>query len=58
LEICRKEAKETKHWLRMIVKVIPNLREEAQLCLKEANELNLIFSSIIRKTNRRKTKSK
>jgi hypothetical protein len=42
----------------MIVKAIPNLREEAQSRLKEANELNLIFSSIIRKTNKRKTKSK
>jgi four helix bundle protein len=58
LGIRRKEAKEAKHWLRMIVKAIPNLREEAQSRLKEANELNLIFSSIIRKTDKRKTKSK
>lgn len=49
LSISRKESKETKHWLRMIVIVVPELKEEARKLWKEAQELNLIFGAIIRK---------
>jgi four helix bundle protein len=28
ISICKKEAKETKHWLRMIVKANPSRRDE------------------------------
>ena len=45
--ICKKESKEAKHWLRMIAKAVPELKEESRKYWKEANELNLIFSSII-----------
>ncbi len=48
--ICRKESKETKHWLRMIAKAAPQVREECRDHWREANELNLIFSAIIRKS--------
>lgn len=47
--ICKKEAKETKYWLRMVVKTFPTVRNEARLLWKEAHELVLIFSAIIRK---------
>ncbi len=47
--ICRKESKETKHWLRMITAAEPNLRDEAAKLWKEAKELNLIFGAILRK---------
>ena len=47
ISICKKEAKETKHWLRMIAKANPNRRDECQKLLKEAQELSLIFSSIL-----------
>ena len=47
ISICRKEAKETKHWLRMIAKANPGTRDECQKLLKEAQELGLIFSSIL-----------
>lgn len=47
--ICKKEAKETKHWLRMIAKAAPELADEARVLWKEAQELTLIFSSIVRK---------
>jgi len=47
--ISRKESKETKHWLRMIAFALPSLKEEARELWKEAQELNLIFSAIIRK---------
>ncbi len=46
--ICKKETKETRYWLRMIAKACTNLKEEARAMWKEANELLLIFSSIIR----------
>ena len=47
ISICKKESKETKHWLRMIVKVNPSRRDECQKLLGEAQELSLIFSSIL-----------
>jgi len=47
ISICKKESKETKHWLRMIVKANPSRRDECQKLLREAQELSLIFSSII-----------
>ena len=48
LGICSKEAKEAKHWLKMIAKAVPALRSETLKLMKEANELNLIFITIIR----------
>ncbi|HBU08876.1 MAG: four helix bundle protein [Omnitrophica WOR_2 bacterium RIFOXYC2_FULL_45_15] len=47
--ICKKESRESKHWLRMISKAVDALKEEARRHLNEARELNLIFASIIRK---------
>ena len=47
ISICKKEAKETKHWLRMIATANPGRRDECQEFLKEAQELSLIFSSIL-----------
>jgi len=47
MSICKKESKETKHWLRMIAKANPDRRDECQKLLKEAQELSLIFSSIL-----------
>jgi four helix bundle protein len=47
ISICKKESKETKHWLRMIAKANPNRQDECQKLLREAQELSLIFSSIL-----------
>jgi four helix bundle protein len=47
ISICKKEAKETKHWLRMIAKANLSRRDECQKLLKEAQELSLIFSAIL-----------
>jgi four helix bundle protein len=47
MAICKKEAKETKHWLRMIVKANPSKQDECTKLWKEAQELTLIFSSIL-----------
>jgi four helix bundle protein len=45
---CRKEARETKHFLRMIVRAVPELKPEARKLWTEARELHLIFSKIWR----------
>ncbi len=48
ISICKKESRESKHWLRMVAKAVDTLKNEAQKYAKEAQELNLIFASIIR----------
>jgi four helix bundle protein len=46
--ICRKEARETKHFLRMVVRAVPELKPRARMLWVEAKELHLIFSKIWR----------
>ena len=46
--ICRKESRETKHWLRMLACAAPDPCNESRKLWQEAKELNLIFSSIRR----------
>jgi len=45
---CRKEARETKHFLRMAVRAAPELKPHARKLWVEAKELHLIFSKIWR----------
>jgi four helix bundle protein len=52
ITICLKEIKETKHWLRMMAAVVPELREDARTIWQEAKELNLIFAAIRRSTEK------
>ena len=47
---CRKEARETKLWLRMIVAAEPELKTDARKLWQEAKELHLIFAAIWRKS--------
>lgn len=47
IALCKKESKETKHWLRMIAKANPGKKEDCRLLWNEAQELTLIFSSIL-----------
>jgi four helix bundle protein len=47
---CRKEARETKLWLRMIAAAEPELKVEARKLWQEAKELHLIFAAIWRKS--------
>ena len=44
--ICKKEAIETKYWLRMLSRATDNLIEECRNLWREAQELTLIFSKI------------
>ena len=48
--ICKKESRESKFFLRMIVKAVPELKKEGECLMREAQELNLIFGAIRRKT--------
>ena len=46
---CRKEARETQYFLRMIVRARPELADRARSLWREARALNFVFSSIWRK---------
>jgi four helix bundle protein len=50
LGISAKESKETKHWMRMAVRAVPECTEEARALWKEADELQRIFLTIIKKS--------
>ena len=53
--ICKKEARETMYWLRMIAIADSKLKDEARELWKEAKELNLIFNAIVRKSKKNMT---
>ena len=59
ISICRKEAKETKYWCRMIATAAPTQKTLARTLWREAKELHLIFCAAIRTTdvNLRKERS-
>jgi four helix bundle protein len=46
--ICRKEERETRHWLRMIAAAEPSAKVEARELWQEAKELTMIFHTIFR----------
>ena len=47
MKICRKEAKETKYWLELILHNNSELKEQILLLIGEVTELIKIFSSIL-----------
>lgn len=54
IAICKKEAKEAKHWLRILATAVPEIGGTARGLWQEAQELTLIFSSIISGRNKKK----
>lgn len=48
IKISRKESNESKHWLRMISRVDNKYHKICQSLWKQAHELTLIFSKIIK----------
>lgn len=50
--ICKKEAQETKHWLRMLASHSPERQKEIQKLHQEAQELTLIFGKIVSTLNK------
>jgi four helix bundle protein len=49
--VCGRESKETKFWIRMFAKAMPEMKEAARPLWREADELNRIFASIARRTD-------
>jgi four helix bundle protein len=49
--ICKKESRETKHFLRMLATSNPEHKEKAKGLWQEAKELNLIFNAIFKKVS-------
>lgn len=49
--ICKKESRESKHFIRMVVIAVSVLKKDAIQLWQEAKELNLIFNTIYRKVN-------
>ena len=54
--MCKKEAQETKHWLRMCATVFPNKKESLMSLWREAQELTLIFQTITSSMKKRDLK--
>jgi four helix bundle protein len=49
ISICRREARETQYWLRMIVAAKPEIKDQARVLWRESKELVLILAAIHRK---------
>jgi four helix bundle protein len=54
ISLCKKESKESTHWLRMIARANPQHKQEARILWREAQEFTLIFSSIINSSKNNK----
>jgi four helix bundle protein len=54
IAIAKKESKETKFWLRILLSSEPKLKEEIEFLQKEAHEFNLIFGKIRRTCDKKK----
>ncbi|WPR72537.1 four helix bundle protein [Flavobacterium sp. NG2] len=52
LKISRKEAKESRYWLRLLQELNPDLKSISEELLLEAEELRKIISAIITKTTK------
>ncbi len=50
IAICKKEARETKYWIELLVTADSTLRDPAKPLWREAKELHLIFTTIVRRT--------
>ena len=51
---CKKEARETKHWLRMLATAEDKRRPDIRPLWKEARELHLIFAAILKRRGKEK----
>ncbi len=49
--VCKKEAKETEYWLRLLSRADEKSGPECRILWKEAHELTLIFSKIARSSD-------
>jgi hypothetical protein len=58
MSIANKVAKESKFFLRLTVKACPEYKVEGKKLWQEAHELNLIFTTIIKKAKDTEVKNK
>lgn len=49
--LCKKESRESKHFLRMAAVAVPEMADRANILKQEAKELNLIFNKIYQKVS-------
>ncbi|HEY4310218.1 MAG TPA: four helix bundle protein [Pirellulales bacterium] len=49
ISICKRECRESKHWLRMFATALPEQKDAIRGLWREAKELHLIFTTIYRK---------
>ncbi len=49
VSVCKRECRESKHWLRMLATALPESKDEIRRLWREAKELHLIFATIHRK---------
>ena len=47
--LCKKESRECKHFLRMFLVAVPEMKERTEKLWTEAKELNLTFNAIYKK---------
>ncbi|MCE9603593.1 MAG: four helix bundle protein [Planctomycetia bacterium] len=57
ISVCKREARETKYWLRMLATAEPEHKEDCRELWSEAKELHLIFVAIYRKNPPKNPKS-
>ncbi len=53
--ICKKEAQETKYWLRILSSCLPDKKDELRKHWKETQELTMIFQKIVNSLNKKET---
>ncbi|MGB6044984.1 MAG: four helix bundle protein [Pirellulales bacterium] len=51
ISICKRESKETRHWLRMLAAAVPETKADARPLWQEAMEFNKIFATIHRNSD-------
>jgi len=51
IHICKKEAKETQYWLKLIIISDPNIQNDIKCLQRESHELIMIFSKIYSSSN-------
>jgi len=54
IHICQKEARETKHWLRMLSDSAPDMKDKARVLWQECHEFTLIFGKVTATLNSKK----
>lgn len=57
ISICKKEIKETKHWLRLLARSNPEHKQQIRKLWQESQELLLIFSKIKKSSITKKTEN-